>query len=190
MTAGCCGRQPRDGFRRGRVRRVQLRGLAIRGDGAGRVALGFERRAEEALRLGGLRAQPDGALEPADRAVVLAARQRRASFGEIERAALIAILGRHQLAALGERGGGLVLAPGAGQRQPELIVRLAARRLQPHRFLQRLDRRRHLAALQQRLAERDVRARERRLELQNLAELDDRLLAGRGSGSRRRRPPD
>ena len=73
-----------------------------------------------------------------------------------------------ELAALLQLGGGFILPSRARQRQAKLIVRLAARRLQPRRLLQRGDRFGNLAVLQQRLAEREVGPRERRVELDHL----------------------
>ena len=72
-------------------------------------------------------------------------------------------------------------ASGARQREAKLIVRLAAVWLQPCGFLQALDGVGRLAVLEQRLAERQVGPRERRLELDHLAQLFD-LFAGPGAG--------
>ena len=80
--------------------------------------LALEGRAEQALRFGGLGPQPDGALEPGRGAVVLAASSSPRALPRDRGRCLIAIRGRHELAALGQRGGGLVLLPARASASP------------------------------------------------------------------------
>ena len=67
------------------------------------------------------------------------------------------------------------LRPRACEREAELIVGLAARRLQPCGLLQCRDRVRHFAILKQRLAEREVRPGKRGREVDHLSQLFDLL---------------
>ena len=116
-------------------------------------------------------------LELRDRRVEIAAIERRTALGDVEAGAAGTIVRGRQLASFLQLGGGLVLPSGARQREAELIVRLAVRRLQPGGLLKRADRIGDLAVGEQCLAEREVGARERRIEIDHFLQLRDGFRA-------------
>ena len=187
-SGGCA--QPFQALLRGQVGRIQLRRPSRRQRGAFRVSLLLEDLPERALRLRRVGPQLDrhaGTWPP---------RRSRSPLSSAARPSATSRLAfwSRSSAATSSRpfwssGRGFLLAAGPGQRQAQLIVRLPALRLEPRRLLELVDRFRDLAVPKQRLAERQVGPRERRGELDHLAELLDLLRPARGRGWRRRRPP-
>ena len=140
---------------------TQLQRLPVRGDRAGHVPLLLQDRPEQALRFREVRPQLDRVAQLRRRSLEVALLERRAPLEDVQARGLVAIVGRHQLAALLQLGGGFLLAAGAGQGEAELVARLAALGREPRRLLQLLDRLRDLAVPQERLAERQVGPGER-----------------------------
>ena len=106
--------------------------------------------------------------------------QRRPPFRDIQAGILGPIVSRDQLASLQERRRRFLFPAGARQREPELVVRFPALRLQPRRFLQLGDRVGHVAVTQLRLAEREMRPRERGRQLDDFSQLRDLLRQALG----------
>src|SRR5206468_6183466 len=93
-------RQCREAIARGAIAGIQLERLAVRGRSAGGVALPLEHRSEIAVGFGRFRAEIDRMTEAGGGLVEIAAVQRGAAFGEIQRRILAAIRCRHELTAL------------------------------------------------------------------------------------------
>ena len=162
--------------------RIQLQRLPIGGGRSGEVSLTLERRAEQALRLRRFRSKLDRAPELRRRLFEIAAIERGPPVRDIEQRVLGAIAGGDELASSLELRRAFLLAARPHERQPQLVVRLAALRLELHGVLQRRDRFGRLPVLQQRLAEREMRPREVGSHLDHLLEVLD-FLPGPVSGT-------
>ena len=101
--------------------------------------------------------------------------ERGTPFSHIEVRILGAVVRGHQIAARAERCRGFLLSSCTSQRQAELVVRVAAFRLEPRRLGELVNRFGDLAGLQQRFAEREVSAPKRRRERDHLAQMLDFL---------------
>ncbi len=162
--------------------RIQLQRLPVGGGRSRQVSLTLERRAEQALRLRRFRSKLDGTPELRRGLFELASIERGPPVRNVEQRVLGAIAGGDELASFLELRRAFLLAARPHEREPQLVVRLAALRLELHGVLQRRDRFRRLPVLQQRLAEREVRPREVGSHLDHLLEVLD-FLPGPVSGT-------
>ena len=162
---------------RGVVRRTgRSRSRRRRGASALRALPPLERRVEQALRLRRFRSKLERAPELRRAASSRSPRSSAASpVRDVEQRVLGAIAGGDELAPFFELRRAFLLAARPHEREPELVVGLAALRLEPHGVLQRRHRVGRLAVLQQRLAEREVRPREVGSHLDHLLEVLDFL---------------
>ena len=156
--------------------RTQRQRLLV-GSGRSRdVALTLQRRAEQTLWFRRLRSQLAGTPELRDGLVEILAFERGSPVRDVEQRVLGAIVGGDEVTPLLQLRRGFLLAARPHERQPQLVVRLAAFRRELHGVLQRRDRVGRLALLQQRLAERQVGTREVGRQLDHLFEVLDLLL--------------
>ena len=109
----------------------------------------LERRAEQALRLRRVRSKLGGTPELRRGLFDIASIERGPPVRDVEQRVLGAIAGGDELASFLELRRAFLLAARPHEREPQLVVRLAALRLELHGVLQRRDRFRRLPVLQQ-----------------------------------------
>ena len=133
----------------------------------------FQHVVQIALRFRRLGPQFDRVAKPGGCLFQVAVVQCRAAFGDIQICILAAIVSGDELTAFLELGRSFLMTSRPRQSQAQLIVTFSIVWLEARRLLQFVDGFSHSGVLKQGLAKRQMRARERRCERDDLSQLLD-----------------